>query len=337
MDYDNDKRIKLTSSEIASLWGGYMADSMSNCVLRYFIKTVEDKEIEPILQFALGLTEEHIQIIREIFKNEKFPIPQAFTEEDVDLTAPKLFTDILMLLYVRQMGITGVNTYSLALGSSARLDIREFYSHNLKTAAELTNKSTTLLQSKGIFSRSPYIPYPEVVEFVQKEGWLNGIFGDRRPINVAEISHLFINSVTNSIGKDLMTGFAQVAKLKEVKEKFIRARDIAAKHLEIFSSLLKDDKVPAPQIWDSGVTTSNVSPFSDKLMLFHTMGLCQNGLANYGISISASPRRDIATHYLRLASEVATFSDDCAELMIKNHWLEKMPGMIERDAIINNK
>lgn len=140
--------------------------------------------------------------------------------------------------------------------------------------------------------------------------------------------------MTNAIGKDLMIGFSQITKSKEVKDKFIRGRDISAKHVEVFASILKDDNLPSPQHWDTGVTTSTTPPFSDKLMLFHTSVLNQNGLANYGMAIAASPRRDIASQYLRLVSEVGTFSDDCAELMIKKHWFEKMPGMVERDALL---
>ncbi|MFC7064149.1 DUF3231 family protein [Halobacillus seohaensis] len=325
--------IQLVSSEVAPIWGGYIADSMANCVLQYFLNTVEDQEIRSIVEYGLGLTDEHIQFKNKLFENENFPIPDGFSDEDVDIKAPKLFSDIFILLYLRKMGISGVSTYSLALGSCARIDIREFFNHNLKTAAELLDKATTLLESKGIFIRAPYIEYPGKVEYVHKEGWMKGFFGDRRPLNAAEITHLYLNTTTNTLGKSLMIGFSQVAKSNEVKKHVLRGRDIATKHIEVFSSLLRDDNLPAAEIWDVGVTSSTTAPFSDKLMLFHTLSLCQTGLGNYGLAIAASPRRDLAANYIRLTAEIGTFSDDCAELMIRNHWLEKMPGAIERDAI----
>lgn len=327
-------RVRLTSAEIAALWGGYLGDSMANAVLRYFLATVEDAEIEPVIEYAFGLTKEHLSFKNELFEREGFPIPHAFSEEDVNPDAPKLYSDIFMLLYLRQMGISGMGTYAVSLGTCARMDVREFFTHNLKTAAELFNKTVTLLEQKGLLVRAPYIDYPRQVEFVQKEGWLNGLMGDRRALNVAEISHLYMNMMTNSVGKDLLTGFAQVAQSPEVVKLFIRGKEIGVKHLEIFSSLLHDDNLPAPEGWDSHVTDSTVAPFSDKLMLFHAAGLAQLGVSNYGLSLSASMRRDIATHYTRLLAETGTYADDLGELLIKNHWLEKMPGALERDELL---
>lgn len=326
-------KIRLTSAEISSLWGGYIGDSMSNCVLRYFLATVEDAEVKPIIEYALGLTEEHITFKYELFKNEQFPVPHAFTVEDVNVDAPKLFSDGFMLLYLRQMGISGLGAYSIALASSARIDIREFFTHNLMTTAELLNKTTTVLESKGLFIRPPYISHPETVEYVQKEGWMNGLFGDKRPLNAAEITHLYMNTVTNTIGKALMMAFAQVAKSKEATNYFIRGRDISTKHIEVFSSLMRDDNIPAPMTWDTEVTDSTVAPFSDKLMLSHTTFLSSLGLTNYGAAIAASARRDLAANYLRLSAEIGTYADDGAALLIKNGWLEKIPGAIERDAL----
>jgi len=329
--------IRLTSSEIAPIWSGYLTDSMANCVLRYFLSSVEDTEIKPIIEYAIGLTEEHIEFKNKLFQNEGFPIPHAFTDEDVNIHAPRLFSDGFMLRYLRQMGISGVGTYSLALGSSARMDIRQFFNHNLKTAAELLNKATTVLESKGLFTRAPYIEYPETVEYVQKESWLNGVLGDRRPLNAAEIAHLHLNTVTNTIGKVLMLGFAQVAKSEEVIHALIRGRDIATKHTEVFSSVLRDDNVPAPPTLETEVSDSTEAPFSDKLMLFHTTSLCAMGVGDYGMAIATSVRRDLASTYLRLSAEIGTYADDCAGLMIKNQWMEKMPGAIERDALIKGE
>lgn len=329
--------IRLTSSEISPIWSGYLADSMANCVLRYFLNTVEDAEIKPVIEYALGLTEEHIGFKNKLFQNEGFPIPHAFTDEDVNIHAPRLFSDGFMLRYLRQMGVSGVGTYSLALGSSARLDIREFFNHNLKTAAELLNKATTLLESKGLFKRAPYIEYPETVEYVHKESWLNGVLGDRRPLNAAEITNLHLNTETNILGKALMMGFAQVAKSEEVIHLLVRGRDIATKHTEVLSSLLRDDNLPAPATLETEVSNSTEAPFSDKVMLFHTASLCAMGIGDYGMAIATSVRRDLSTTYLRLSAETGTYAYDCTGLMIKNQWMEKMPGAIERDALLEGE
>ncbi|NRF91701.1 DUF3231 family protein [Paenibacillus frigoriresistens] len=327
--------MQLTSGDIAPLWGGYFSDSMVNCVLKHFLHTVEDNEIKPIIEFALGLTIEHLEFTNKLFKEEEFPIPLAFTEKDVNLNAPRLFSDGYMLFYLRHMGIAGTVSYGMALASSSRQDIHAFYNQNLKTAAQLLEKSTAILQSKGILTRSPFIPYPDSVEFVHKESWLNGLFGDRRPLNAVEITNLYLNIMKNSIGQALMLAFSQVAENKDVIAYIVRGRDISSKHVEVFSALLRDDQLPAPTTWETEVSNSKVSPFSDKLMLYHTVFLAAVGMGNYGASLAASMRRDLTAVYLRLTGEIGTYSDDGAELMIKNDWMEKMPGAIERNALLS--
>jgi hypothetical protein len=331
-----NQQINLTSSEIAPLWLGYLDDSMANCMLRYFLNKVEDQEIRPVVEYALSLTSEHLQYMNGLFTKEQFPIPRAFTEEDVNIQAPRLFSDGFILQYTRLMGVTGVSAYALALAGAVRTDIREFFTNNLKTAAELLNRADEVLLSKGLFIRSPVIPMTDSIEFVQKEGWLNGFMGDRRPINVSEITHLYLNRMTNALGKALMIGFSQVAKNREVVQLIVRGRDIADKHIQIFGSYLQNDNLPAPMTWETEVSDTTEAPFSDKLMLYHTVALNSIGMGNYGVAMSQSMRRDLATDYIRLIAEIGTFSDDGAELMIKHKWLEKIPGAIERDALIKS-
>jgi hypothetical protein len=331
-----NQKIHLTSSEIAPLWFGYLNDSMVNCVLRYFLNKVEDQEIRPVVEYALSLTSEQLQYMNGLFTKEQFPTPRAFTEEDVNIQAPRLFSDGFMLFYIRRMGITGVESYASALAGAARTDIREFFTNNLKTAAELLNRADEVLLSKGLFIRSPVIPMTDSIEFVQKEGWLNGFMGDRRPINVCEITHLYLNRMANAIGKALMIGFSQVAKDREVVQLIVRGRDIADKHIQVFGNYLQNDNLPAPMTWEIEVTNTTEAPFSDKLMLFHTVALTTIGMGSYGVAISQSMRRDLVADYIRLTAEIGTFCDDGAELMIKHKWLEKIPGAIERDALITS-
>ncbi|KRF07157.1 hypothetical protein ASG89_17585 [Paenibacillus sp. Soil766] len=80
IDKKND--IRLTSGDLTPLWTGYFGDSMANCVLKYFLNKVEDAEVKPIVEYALGLTEEHMEFKNSLFENEKFPIPIAFTDKD---------------------------------------------------------------------------------------------------------------------------------------------------------------------------------------------------------------------------------------------------------------
>ena len=128
--------IKLTSSEMAILWGSYMNDTLGICTISYFLKDVEDPDIRAVLEYALELAKKHIQIVTDIFNREKFPIPIGFTEHDVNLHAPRLFPDPFMLYYIQSMGAMGLNGYSVALPNSARRDVREYFTSCLASSRQ---------------------------------------------------------------------------------------------------------------------------------------------------------------------------------------------------------
>lgn len=329
------QNIRLTAAEIGNLWNQYLTDSLAVCVLKYYVNKVEDAEIRPVIDFALGLSEQHVQRITEIFKNENYPIPQGFTDEDVNLDAPRLFTDTFYLIYLQNMSRIGLIGYSLALPLMVRSDVCDFYNECLSTTTQLTEKVKNVILSKGIFTRPPYIPVPEMVDFVKKQSFLTGWFGDRRPLEAMEITQLFLCILTNVFGKALVMGYSQAAKSQEVREYMIRGKNIADKHVEVFTGLFRENDLSLPQTWDSEVMDSTVPPFSDKLMMFHTRVLSMAGVGNYGTGIATSVRHDIAAHYTRLAAEFAHYGEDGINIMIDNGWMEEPPHAANRKTLTN--
>ena len=61
-EHMSEHNIRLTSAEIANLWGAYMGNSMSVCVLQSFRQHVEDTEIKEVLDYALSLSKKHVVI-----------------------------------------------------------------------------------------------------------------------------------------------------------------------------------------------------------------------------------------------------------------------------------
>jgi hypothetical protein len=315
--------IRLTSGELAILWGTYMNDSLAICTISYFLKDVEDPDIRSVLEYALDLAKKHIEIVTDIFKEEEIPIPMGFTEQDVNFNAKRLYQDTFMLYYIQNMGATGINSYSVALPNAARIDIREFYTSCMGSSCELYNRSSNVLQEKGLFIRSPYIPYPSHGEFVHKQHFLAGWLGEQRPLTSIEISFLFFNMYRNSLGSALLTGFSQVAQSNEVRHYMERGAEISSHHSAVFSKFLTDDNLLSPMTWDIIPTVTTDSPFSDKLMMFHAAALNNAGMAYYGTSLGGSARKDLASAYGRLVLEVGEFAIDGAKIMIDNGWLEK--------------
>nr|WP_263326262.1 DUF3231 family protein [Neobacillus sp. Marseille-Q6967] len=119
--------VQLTAPEIANLWSQYQNDTMAVCVYKYMIKITEDVSIRPILEFALSLAESHIVKIKEYYMEEKFPIPHGFTEDDVNLTAPRLFSDEFCLTYTYIMSVYGLSGYTVTISSNLRRDIRDYF------------------------------------------------------------------------------------------------------------------------------------------------------------------------------------------------------------------
>ncbi|MFD2638115.1 DUF3231 family protein [Piscibacillus salipiscarius] len=322
----DNKQIRLTSSEISQLWTQYMNDTASVCMLTYFLNKAEDQEIKTVIESALNISLTHIDVIKSIFKEEKFKVPHGFTvEEDVDLEAPRLYADSYVLHYIHQMAKIGLTSYAVSLSYSVRSDITEFYQQCLDESQNLYEQSKDLLLNKGIFIRSPYIDDMESIEYVQKQGFLWDVFGEKRSLTALEITNLYANIQRNALGTATLIGFSQVAQTKEVTDYFVRGLEIAKKHIKLFSEKLKDDDLPTPMSWDSEVTHSTTYTFSERLMMFYTTALISLSVGYYGMSVSTSPRVDIGIMYNRLAVEIQLYSEDGANIMIKNGWLEQPP------------
>lgn len=328
----------LTSSEMGMLWTTYINDTFSSCVLSYFLNIVEDSQIKAVIEYALDISERHIRELTSIFKGESFPVPQGFTDEDVNLNAKRLYSDNFFLYYLKNMSKVGLATYSLAFCMGSRSDVRTFFHEAISQTGALDQKVTSVLLSKGLYIRPPYISVPNHIDFVESKSFLSGgFFGfvDKRPLTSIEIAHLFENSQTNSLGEALLLGFSQVVRSNEIRKYITRGVEISRKHIEYFDKMLKDDTLPVPMTWATNVTDSVDPPFSDKLILFHVSILVAAGAGNYGLAASASPRRDVATNYVRLAAEIARYAEDGAKLLIENGWLEEPPQALNRKELVH--
>ena len=326
-----EHRTRLTASEITALWGAYQNNTMAVCIFKYFKNHVDDMEVRSIVEYALDLSQENIHQIVDILQKEKQIIPVGFTDADVNVNAPRLYSDTIYLYYLKQMSKVALSTYGVALVTSAHAEVRHFLSKGISTSTELYNKTATILLNKGLFVRTPYISTPHKQDFVTKHSYLGGLLSmNTRPLNVIEITHLKANSESNILGQALLTGFSQVADLKKVRQYMMRGKHIATKHIKLFTSLLMEDDLPAPMEWDLVVTDSTISPFSDKLMMFFSTALIASGLSNYATASAASLRMDIATTYSRIMAEIAQYALDGTKLMIDNSWLEEPPQNIDR-------
>jgi len=274
-----------------------------------------------------------VQAIAQIFKNEGFAIPMGYSNVDVDLQAPPLYSDTFYLRYLKHMSAVGIAAYGLGLSQAVRSDVCKYFWHCIDSSKELDEKVTQALLSKGLYIRAPYIPIAKQVQFVESPTFMGSILGKNRPLNAIELVHLVANISTNAMGRVVLIGFAQVAKSQEIREFFVRGQNIGQKHVEVLSMLMKNDDLSAPATWDSEATDSTISPFSDKLMMQQIISLIALTMANYGAALGANTRVDVAADYSRLMAEVSAYGEDGAQLMIKYGWLEQPPQAADRKEL----
>jgi hypothetical protein len=315
----------------------YISDSLSKCVLRHFIYHVKDEAIGNVLRYALRLSETHLDKIKEFFSQEGLPIPVGFTDDDVKVDAPALFTDTFMIVYIHTMAIHGLTRYSGAIGTVLREDIRKYFIKCCTETTDLYDQATEVVLHKGIISKPPTMTNKHTVEYVTKQSFLTGWFGDRRPINTIEIGGTYINMHKTIVKVVLEMGFRQVTQLKEVEQYMTRAEKLCKKHMEILAKMLTEDNLHSPKTFEEEVTDVTVAPFSEKLMVYHITTLLSAAIGYYGEALSMCQRRDLSGSYVKMITEMGLLAEDGAQLLIDYGWLEQPPGAPDRNKLKNVK
>ncbi|TYS70950.1 DUF3231 family protein [Sutcliffiella horikoshii] len=322
-------------AETSTLWTLYLNNSMSACVLRYFLETVEDQQIREIIAKAYDIASTNENELKAVFWKGKYPLPMAFSENDINLKAPRLFSDTFQLSYVLQMAKIGMVTYSASLSAVSKKDIRTLYNTFLQRTIEIFDLTTDLLLEKGLYIKKPITVIPDRAYLVEEKKYFSGLnpLINKRTLNTIEVTHLSMNIETNQIGMLLCTAFSQTAVSSEVREFMVKAKQLAHSHIKAFVDLLLKDDIQAPMAADYSVTASHIPPFSDKLMMFHTSLMVAAGIGNYATASSASQRTDLALKYEKLSSESALLAKSGADIMVKNRWMEKPPSTADREEL----
>ncbi|MEH7376622.1 DUF3231 family protein [Neobacillus drentensis] len=333
----SDLKEGLTAAEMAKLWATYMGNSMAKCIIKYYLQHVEDEDIKALLENALKLSTEFLKTTEEIFKKEDFPIPKGFSEqEDVNLGAPRLFQDEYYVHYLRYAAKAGMSIYNVAIPLVYRRDVEEFFIYCMDSTMALMKQIKEILMNKGLIIKPPIIPVPDKVEFV-KHQFLNGFFGDVRPLHALEITHLYDNIENNVTSKALIMAFSQVVKSEKIRNLFLKGKDFTHKHIETYMAKLHKEDLPTPSFLDHLVTKSTFSPFSDKIMLYHKADMFSMKIRAYGNSAAVDGRHDIGLMYTKSLMTIAQFVEEAAKIMIENGWMEQPPFAVDRNLLANDE
>lgn len=329
----------LSSTELGNLWMAYRNRSMLTYMTTYFKENIKDPEAKKILDTLNKQNQKIITSIEKVLKKEHAIIPAAFNENDIHLDVGSLFDDIFPLMFTRMMMKIALGYDALYLGMSYREDISSLFQDALTDCQETYIKSTNYLLKKGVLAKPPDVSMPKEVEYIEDKNYIKGynIFSDKRSLNTIEVAYIYQGLESNIFGMQLMTGFAQVAREEEVREYFIRGKELAKKFITEFTETLLQSDVQPPSTFVGKATDSTIQPFSDRIMMYLTSLLATNALGGNALGTGFSLRSDLPTKFAFIIKDTFFFARDGTEIMIKHKWMEEPPQMEDRNQLTKSK
>jgi len=330
------EKLKLTSAEIGTLWGEYVNGTAVDIVNRYMLSIIEDVEIKILFEDAINTFERQKKQIIAFIQNEGFQTPIGFTESDLNKGTKRLFSDIFCLNYLHIISMHGILGHVTSLCASVRKDLREFYDTCDNDGKKMYHRTIELLLEKGHFQRDPYFYPEENVEFVSSQQFTEGFFNEKRSLAATELIALSFNIKKKIMEKTLSIAFSQVTQSKEVKEFLRSAQKTSDEQIQALGKILRADNLPMPMSWETEVTISTDSPFSDKLMMYHMGFLLQVSQNYHGAGLASAMRTDLAFTYEKIILKNLAITKNWFNIMVKNKWLEQPPLAPNRKEISNN-
>jgi len=325
---------KLTSGELSHLWERFMNNSLATVVLDYFQRVLECEDIRTICGFALMTAETEKKQLENFLQQDSYPLPQGFSQTDMNPNAPKPVTDVFVLFFLYHMARLDMASTALSLSDAVRVDIREFYRDRMEKGMELYEKAISLLLDRGLFVRSPQITSTHEAQPLAKDNFMSAFFGAKhRSLTVREANELHKNIMFNYTGKCLLMAFHQSNKNPGMKQLLLRGKELASKIINEFSDVLNQNDLPVAMTWDTHVLDSTESPFSDKLIAFLLDRLNKYGVVNYGYGAAVSYRKDLKMLYARIIADVYQYHEDIISFMVENQWLERPPVALDRRTL----
>lgn len=295
----------------------------------------KNPDFRPIFQQALDYSSQRVKGLEDIFNSIHHPIPVAFGEKDADINAGELFSESFMLTYTKSTNKFIIGNYIEAYSNSSRSDVRQFFSECIDQTRNIINMCTDVLLAKGLDLKAPYLIIPDTIDFVDDKDYYGSIFGNNRPLNSLEIGHLH-NIIANKLILGTLTlGLAQVAKNDKIRKYLAKGNELCKKQVNELSAILSQWDLPVPSTSDFEISSSTDSPFSDRLIIFHTTVVTAYTISNYGKALTNGADKEIIKVYMSLISELLTYAKDGLDLMIENRWLERVPETADRRKLVH--
>lgn len=322
---------KPTAGEIANIWSFIIGNQANLCLLEHWLYHAEDEGLRNILQQSIKEAKRISEEGLTLYQKAGFPPPIGFSlEKDVIKEAPVLLSDKAIMFSMEILTEYGIYAYGLTIGKTETPEVISYYKTNLNNAIQLYVTIRELAKKSGYNNQTIYIPIPKQAENVKSHTFLAGWLGEQRPVTAMEIDNLVFSLRGVILAKTMLMVFFQVTKDPKVKKFCKRGVEICKKRIEKMQELNSNENLPFLSTFETEISNSITSPFSERLIMFQAVSLAQIAIARYGNALSFMSRRDLSSMFAMLIVETGTFLDDGLELMIENDWFEQPPLAADR-------
>jgi hypothetical protein len=327
---------RITASEAANLWQFIISNQAYLCFIEHDLVKTKDEDIKTMIRSAIQDTIKIIEEATSLYVKANFPKPIGFSvEKDIISEDPRVFSDQQHLFFLQMMAEYGTGAYGIALGKTTTPQVISFLFDSINISGRLYQTTTELIEKKGFAQQPIYIPPPQHAEMIKKQSFLGKFWGEERPVNIMEIDNLVYSLRGAILAKNHFMAFSQLAQDPDVRDFFVRGKDICKRRVKLLQSVLTHEDLPFQSTYETEVTDTTDSPYSDRLMMFQALALAQMAVVRYGLAFSANMRRDLAIMYSRLVSETVIFNEDGINLMINREWFEQPPLAPDREKLAN--
>lgn len=320
----------LTANEVSNLWSSYLKNSMEQRLFEYFYESCEDEQIKAMAKKILDHAKLSLEELTVIFNKDNLTTPHAFTEQDVTPDAHKVFSDTFILYFCHDITMLSLSTYPSALSDCSRPDVRDFFQKRIEMFMSMQNDVINLMLEKGIYLKPAQLEMENEVDFVQSKKYLSGVFTGSRPVNALEIANLTRILHRAQFSKMVFVTLHKLANKVELKEHFSQGRNGIESVLESLSEVLEKENIPLSASSDFQISPVEMSPFSDKLMLFF-VNTCLGMFCFQMVSqaLNSTLRTDINMKLTKISTKMRKYYSEGILIAIKEGWFEQPPNPVD--------
>lgn len=325
---------KPTAAEIANIWEFIISNQAQLCMLEHWDFHAQDQDLKNLLKQSKDTANKIVKNGLKLYKKAGFPEPIGFSQKkDVIPDAPRLMSDKAVLVMLQILAEYGVYGYGLALGKVITPEIIDYFQMCLTDSTNLYKTNVNINEKKGYKSVPVYVPIPKKAEMVKHPSFIAGWLGEQRPLNALEVDSLLLSLRGVMLAKFFYIILAQIANDRDLRKFCQKSKQLCAKRVDRIQSLNSKENLPYQPTYESEITDSTISPYSDKLIMFQAMLFYQIAVARYGNALSSVVRRDISAMFAKYILETGLISDEGLKLSIEKGWFEQPPLVVDRDNL----